>query len=243
MTAHPADHELIRLLDEGALAGNAALAAHLGACLECAERHAVLERRTRRVRDALAAGDPPARSLTLSPDVLSRLAARKPPRYWRIAAAFSVLMAGSLVVPPVRAWIAQRAGALLELASPRRAEPPAPPLARVPLDTAGRLSFAPTGARLIVDVAHHQAAGALVIATVADTAISALVVGEREGTELTVLPGGLKIANVPGATTSYLVEVPLDLTEVAVVVARGRPVTLRPQRAGERWRVELRRSR
>jgi len=242
MTAHLAEHDLVRLLDEGLGVGNAVLAAHLDSCAECTERREVLERRSLRLRDALAATDPSPRVLALRPEALVRLTAPPGPAYaWRVAAAFAVLLVGSLAVPPVRAWIAQRAGSLLELASGRHRPPATASVpALVPPDTAGRLTFAPVGPQLVLEVASRQAAGVLVVETVADSAISALVVGEREAAELTVLPGGLRVRNTRASTASYLVAVPLLLEEVAVRIGREEPVFLRPSRPGERWDIRLR---
>ena len=112
--------------------------------------------------------------------------------------------------------------------------------ALVPPDTAGRLTFAPVGPQLVLEVASRQAAGVLVVETVADSAISALVVGEREAAELTVLPGGLRVRNTRASTASYLVAVPLLLEEVAVRIGHEEPVFLRPSRPGERWDIRLR---
>jgi hypothetical protein len=241
MTAHLAEHDLVRLLDEELGGGNAALAAHLDLCAACTERRDVLERRSMRLREALAAADPAPRVLALHPDALVRPTVRRPAYAWRAAAAFAVLLVGSLAVPPVRAWIAQRAGAIMDLASGRhRPTAAAPVRAPVPPDTAGRLTFAPVGPQLVLEVASRQAAGVLVVETVADTAISALVVGEREAAELTVLPGGLRVRNTRASTASYLVAVPLLLEEVAVRIGREEPVFLRPSRPGERWDIRLR---
>ena len=242
MTAHLAEHDLLRILDEGLGGGNAVLTAHLDSCAECSERREVLERRSMRLREALAATDPSPRVLALRPEALVRLTAPPGPAYaWRVAAALAVLLVGSLAVPPVRAWIAQRAGALMDLASERHRPPAAALLlAPVPPDTAGRLTFAPVGSQLVLEVASRQAAGVLVVETVADSAISALVVGERDAAELTVLPGGLRVRNGPASTASYLVEIPFTLEEVAVRIGREAPLSLRPSRPGERWDVRLR---
>lgn len=242
MTTHLAEHDLVRLLDEGAGDGDAPVVAHLDACGECAARRATLERRSLRLRQLLAASEPAAPVRSLPADALRRRPpAPTPKRRWQLAAACAALLLGSLAVPPVRAWVAHTTGRLLGVGV-RRVEPSAAPVGvPVPVDTAGTLRFTPTGRELTVEVVSRQEGGALVIEAVPGDEVTALAVGERDAADLVVLPGRLRIGNAAGSTGSYRVRVPLTLDGVVVRIEREDPVVWRPARAGERRSLDLRR--
>ena len=242
MTTHLAEHDLVRLLDDGAGNGDAPLVAHLDACGECAARHATLERRSLRLRQLLAATEPAAPVRSLPADAFrGRPAAAAPQPRWRLAAACAALLLGSLAVPPVRAWVSYTAGRLLGVGVGRVEPSAAPAAVPVPIDTAGALRFTPTARELTVEVVSRQEAGALVIEAVPGDEVTVLAVGERDAADLVVLPGRLRIGNAAGATGSYRVRIPLTLDGVVVRIEREDPVVWRPARAGERRSLDLRR--
>jgi hypothetical protein len=100
------------------------------------------------------------------------------------------------------------------------------------------VSFAVERDRLIVDVARRQAEGVLVVEVVDAVTASADITGGELGGDLMVLPGRLRIGNVPESTASYRVRVPPTLTRVEVLVAGEREAVLDPRRTTESHTVE-----
>jgi anti-sigma factor RsiW len=244
MTTHLAEHDLVRLLDDGAGDSDAPLVAHLDACGECTARRATLERRSLRLRRLMAATDSAAPVRSLPADAFRRHtpAPTSQPR-WRLAAACTALLLGSLAVPPVRAWVAHTAGRLLGVGVPRVEPSAVPSRAPAPIDTAGTLRFTPAGPELTVEVVSRQESGALVIEAGPGAEVTAVAVGQRDAADLVVLPGRLRIGNAAGATGSYRVRVPLTLGGVVVRIEREAPVVWHPARAGERRSLDLSRPR
>jgi anti-sigma factor RsiW len=240
MTTHLAEHDLVRLLDDGAGDGDAPLVAHLGTCGECAARRATIERRSLRLRRLLEATDPAAPVRSLPAEAFRRRTLALPRPRWRLAAACTALLLGSLAVPPVRAWVAHTAGRLLGVGI-RRGPPPAaaPAGVPVPIDTAGTLRFTPAGPELTLEVVSRQAGGALVIEAVSGDEVTAVAIGQRDAADLVVLPGRLRIGNTAGSTGSYRVRVPVTLGGVVVRIEREAPVLWRSAHVGERRSLDL----
>jgi hypothetical protein len=240
---HVAEHDLVRLLDEGAGEGDAPLVAHLDGCVECAARRATLERRSERLREWLVGSDLPPRVLTLRPRAVKAASPpAQPARGWRLAAAFAALFMGSMAVPPVRAWIESSARSWLGFLTGESSEPSREQdrIGPAPIDTAGLVRFSPVSRQLTLEVATRQAAGAVVLEAVDDYEVAALAIGERDAADLVVLPGRLRILNRANSSASYWVRVPTSLASVAIHIGDEPEITWRPGAVGERLSIPLR---
>ena len=199
------------------------------------------ERRAARLSQLLAGADPGPRALAY-PD--KRIAAAQVARArreavrWRAAAAVAVLVAGSTLVPPVRAWIAGAAKSVWESLSAPPAAAPAPEVVEPPRPV-NRVSFVPAQGAFIVDVAARQASGRIVIERAAGISASAEVQGTASGAELQVLPTGLRIVNNPSATADYVVRVPATIQRVQLRLGRERGVWTDSAAIDRRFVVEL----
>lgn len=198
-------------------------------------------RRTARLSQLLAAADPAPRAFAY-PD--KRIAAAQVARArreavrWRAAAAVAVLVAGSTLVPPVRAWITGAARSVWESLSAPPAAAPAPVVMEPPRPV-NRVSFVPAQGAFIVDVAARQASGRIVIERATGMSASVEVQGAAPSAELQVLPTGLRIVNSPAATADYLVRVPATIQRVQLRLGRERGVWTDSAAIDRRFVVQL----
>ncbi len=222
---HLDDAELVRLLDGAAEDVAPAWAEHLAACTACSARRDAVAHRGARLARLLAATDPAPRALILRTTPAQgrvfawsrpRLAAW-PPRRLAAAAALVVLMAGG-VVPPVRAWVAERAVALWHALTGHERPAAAPASVPAPEPGAGSVSFPLAEPVFTIQVTSHQAEGLLTVdAGTRPEAFAAIARGEGPA-ELVVMPDGLRIVTTSGSTRSYHVRVPPSVTRVVIEV-------------------------
>ncbi len=214
---HLDDADLIRVLD------GAAEDPHVAECAACARRRALLARRGERLASLLEAADGARRVLTLA-------AGRRPPAAgqshrslprWspaRLAAAAVVtLIAAGGVVPPVRAWVADRATALWHAVRGREAPaaPAAAPTGRAG-SSASSVAFVPEPGFFTLHVITRQAEGELVIEPAADSIATASVESGAGTGEWVVLPDGLRLMNAADASHGYRVRLPGGVTRIVV---------------------------
>jgi anti-sigma factor RsiW len=214
---HADDADLVRLLDDEAPdAERGAIESHLTACGSCARRFASLKARSARLSDRLTASDLPAPAPALRPARRRRVLAD--PR-WRVAAALVLLLGGTLLVEPVRAWIVDAAGLLWAKATGHsRATPMVPAPAPAPAPGAGSVTFVPAEPGFTVQVTRRQAEGSLTVETGAGPEASAAIAGGEGPAELVVMPDGLRIVNAAASTRSYHVRVPPSVSRVVIEV-------------------------
>ena len=239
---HLDDTDLLRLLD-GACepAERASLGSHLESCPVCGARRALLERRVSRLSVRLRAADAPPRPATLPMRRILRARRRRVVVRWGLAAAVVLLLASVAGVPPVRAWIAERARALWSFAAGRRAAPvPAQPKAVPPVnDTAGAVTFASPASVFALRIAERQASGTLIIEAGERAQASAAVTGARDSVELLVLPDGLRIVNRRSSTAGYVVRVPGGLSRIVLQIGAEAPIVMVPEARSGRWVADL----
>jgi len=200
----------------------------------------IVARRSERFTALLAATDEAPRRVAFPSQRVAQ-ATQRGRRVRRLAAAAAVtlVLAGTVGVPPVRAWIVSNAKALWSRISPSPAPviPVAPAIAVRDTALVGAVSMA-AGDLFAVQLASRQAAGTLVIERTDDTLASAAIVGSSNA-ELVVLPGGLRIVNAPDATSGYLVRVPRRVSRLTVTIARS-PITRVNAGSMDRWTIDLR---
>jgi hypothetical protein len=234
MTAHLEDATLVQYLD-AAIAGEEreAAARHLATCGACADRLAVVQRRTARLAELLAATDVPVS------DTLLRTPRRPVPVPALAAAVVLMAATAAATVQPVRAWVVERSLAVWTLVTggseahgAASAERPADPAATA------SVSFVPSGRTFFVQVAVHQRVGTVTVVSEAGSAVTAEVRGGGPE-QLVVLPDGLRIDNTDASSADYTVIVPATLREVSVAVAGRVVVRLTPGGAASAWTVPL----
>jgi hypothetical protein len=228
--------DLVRLMDgEVSSDERETINAHLAECAECGARRETLQRQSAAIAELLRSIDvaPPATPLRLTVLPAPGSSARR----WRLVAAVTLLaVAGSIAVPPVRAWIANVARMVwAKMAGGRSADiTPMPPSG--PTD-AGAVSFVPAGSILTIRVPSRPGAR-LIIETVDGDRATAMGVAGKAIAGLVVLPEELRLGQ-PSAATDYLVRVPARLDQLRLIIGNEQPRTLRPGRVGERTVILL----
>jgi hypothetical protein len=227
---HAGEGALIRLLDSECDAAEAeALALHLALCADCSTRRDTLARRSASLRELLSETDLPPRAMVFG---TARRGAQRPgpgPYAMRAAAALALVVAMSLTVSPVRAWIAGAAGAIWNAVTGAAPDgqrgPETPPL---PSATIG---FAVQGPAFTIRVASRQVAGSLVVEFT--DAVASASLEEGAGTaEFVVLPAALLIRNTAATERGYRVRIPASVEQLRVVVGDGPADLMRPDPAG-----------
>ena len=151
------------------------------------------------------------------------------PGWFRAAAVVAFLLAGALLVPPVRAWIA---GVLTRVFDGGDEATPATgsqPVATTPIDTLS-ITFATGSATFTIEFAAAPAAGRLVVERTQVDSVSASLytAGGREGLQR-VRSDLLRVANTAGSTADYRLALPPVVGTVVVRV---------PGRADTVWRFD-----
>jgi hypothetical protein len=225
-TMHVDDGALVRYLDAECDGDEqAAMRGHVEACGACAGRLAELERRSSALRVALRAADRSPRAIPSAPR-------------WglRAAAAVLVLLAIGGAVRPVRAWVLERVEALWTALTGGAERPPVAPVA--PLATVqAAVSFVPADGPFTIELAGHQAAGALSLEAVPGDTARATVLGGSGAESLVVLPAGLRIVNPPASAARYRIALPARLGPVRVIVGGAAPRVFDP--AGPPLEIDL----
>ncbi len=211
---HLDDADLIRALD------GAVPAPHVASCEACARQRDRLARRGERFAALLEAADEAPRALTLAVDRRPRASARpflRRPAGRLAAAAVLALIAAGAVVPPVRAWVIDRATALWHAVTGRAPAAPssAPPGSRSG-SSASSVAFVPQPGSFTIHVTARQAGGELAIEASTDSIVSAGVEPGAGAGEWVVLPDGLRLVNTADATHRYRVRVPATVTRIVV---------------------------
>lgn len=240
-TPHASDDELFQLLlGEPAEEAHAPVRAHLRGCRACGRRAESIRLRSEALDARLAELDwaPPRDLLPASFEEVRRgRGTRLRPRpaaavALRRAAMFAgVLLASALLALPLRAWVAEWAGARWsEVAAMLGAGPapqvPAPAAPAQPRPTEYR--FAPEGSRLSLEIASPQAEGILVVRVTGEVDAALQVV--QPGTErapVLVLPDRVVIRNSPSATGSYLLTLPGTVSSLFVRIGSAPGAELR----------------
>ncbi len=237
--AHLEDGELLRYLDGESEHGDRAAAEHhLAACADCRTRLETLERRARAVSATLRAADvspPPVRLVEMR---RTRLAWLSGPQL-KAAAVIVALLGGALTVRPARAWLVDRWHDVRTVFTGDETAPPEP----VPAageQPSGSVAFVPAPGAFVVRLAARQLGGTLRAVTSGDSVASARVIGGAGGIDLVVLPDGLVIRNDSRAAASYILRLPVAVTELVVEVVGQAAVRVGAEElAGSGWSMEL----
>jgi hypothetical protein len=226
---HVSDEELVQLLDDELSAGlRVELMGHVFGCTGCSERldelqeasrvfsgHLIALDRSVRVDEVARARALSAMRKAVTP-VEKRAVKRFSFRYTRAAAAVALLVFGTLSVPPLRAWVAERVGIVATEIEELAIRPELPDATFVePV-----VSFRPTEPVFLIELAHQQLSGSLMLESSERDLAAAQIVG-RGGETLLVLPNGVRIENVPGSVAGYRVEVPSAIVSRIRIVAAG----------------------
>jgi hypothetical protein len=254
------DAELIRYLDgeldddergriDEALAGDPGLARRFAQLRTRAERLSALLGATD-AAPAVAAAPPaaPAKVIDLNAAWAAQQGVpphpvrpyRPLPGWLRAAAVVAFLLAGTLLVPPVRAWIA----GVLARAFDRGDETTAigsRPVASPPVDTLS-ITFATGSATFTLEFAAAPAAGRLVVERTRVDSVFAALYTAGGGEELQrVRSDLLRIANAAGSTADYRLVLPSVVSTVVVRVPGRADVVWRFDTGGpQRQVIELR---
>ena len=227
---HLGDEELVQLLDGEAAEGErTAWFNHLGDCLPCSERMQELESASCWLQENVAALDAGigvdeltrARALSAARRARPLSAVRHPlrqPGWSRVAAAIALVVVAGLAVEPVRAWVLDNAGRLMDRVD---SAPASTAVARGSISTAPIVSFATTEPLFRVELDQPQSAGELTIRVAPVDAASAGMTEVAEES-LSVLPGGLLIENNAASVASYTIELPVSTVRRVQVLAGGR---------------------
>jgi hypothetical protein len=153
------------------------------------------------------------------------------PAWARAAALVAFLLAASLFVPPVRAWIAGVLAPVLGRSeeAPLRGLAVPPSAAEAPIDTLS-VTFVTDAAAFTIEFAAVPAAGALTVERAQSDSASASVYTAGGGEELQrIRTDLLRISNASTSTADYRVALPASVTQVTVRL---------PGREDGVWRIE-----
>lgn len=226
---HPDDGALLRYMDGETLAGEQAhVSQHVPTCEECTTRQKEIRDTLDTVAYALRRTDSQPRGL------------RPTSMRWPVAIAAGVLLALTLGVAPVRAWIVRLPKVLWETITPSEVTVPAmPDTSRVVESDEASVSFVPGASVFLVQVVNTQAEGSLTIEFVDGDTATATLIGARGAEELIVLPAGFRILNARSSIATYVVRVPARLEKVRVSVAGDSASLLETSSGRRRWVVQL----
>lgn len=232
MTLHIDDGALVRWMDDECdRTERGTLVAHLETCSDCRGRLGTLRTRADRVRVLL--------QLT---DTTRQGKGRRRPWPLHAVAASLLLLAGGLLVEPVRAWVVDRvvgAWAAVTGGASETSQPAAAPQAPALPRPEGGVSFVPTGDVFTLEVSARQRTGTLSVSLVQGETARAVVRGGAGDEALVVLPAGLRIENDTDSEADYLIELPAGLAAVRVLVRGEPPRVLDPGTGIAGWRLPL----
>lgn len=181
---------------------------------------------------------PPLELPARVPDGRGRMRSYRTQVRWRAAAGVALLLAGGLVVEPVRAFLVSGVSRVIEALQPEDAAL----VDAGPTPAAGgpsTVSFAPGGPVFTVSIGSVQSSGTLRIEAVEGAVEVTASVVDGDAESLLVLPSELRVVNGPESAADYRIAVPAALERVEVRVA-GRTVATMAPREGEQVRdVEL----
>jgi anti-sigma factor ChrR (cupin superfamily) len=236
---HPSMGVLLRRLDgELGDAAEAKLSRHLQRCDACRARAEELEEHARiasRYLQLLPAGEGRGGPRD---DVVAAMrgaqARRRPSRVhrgWAAAAAIVGLLAISMTVDPLRAWVLTR---LAAVASP--VEQPMAPIVALPTAVVGAdgsvIAFEATGGVFDLQLERHQMVGEIFVQVRNIGRATAQVTNSGDETML-VLPSGLRIENGSTSSASYRVTLPTSVDRLVLRVGDEAPRVLEiPEDAG-----------
>lgn len=231
------DAQLFSLLDDDTPAAGVA-AAHLGTCVECADRLRVMRLRWSRLDALLEATDAPVGGV-LPPTLaeLRRHRARGSTRSRPWAAGIALVIAAGVMASPLRAWVvdwvsdrwASVAGSAVR--SPRT--PPAPTVVEQGL-------YFPAGRELVLDFDAPQTDGEVIVSRgdATDVYVGLRSRGAVDPVQLT--PSGLRVRNRMESAVSYRLVVPAHVAVFHLRVG-GRTAATRQseelRQVGERLRI------
>ncbi len=224
---HLDDAELVRLLDNELTDWEAIeLRKHLRGCASCAGRRDSLQAAQEQVFTALRGIEIPRlsqeRAARSRAAVERAAAARLKRRFYarpaalRAAAGIVLMLATAMAVTPVRAWIVEQWDTIV--AAPAAELPPG--VADGSLESSV-VSFVPAGEVFRIHLAHPQQSGDLVLAARPAGRAAAEVMKGGSAEAFTVLPDGLRIDNLSGSTTGYLVTVPESIEFIDLHIGEG----------------------
>lgn len=226
---HPDDGTLLRYLDGELLAAEREhVSQHVSTCDECTARQREIRNTLDTVAQALQRTDAqPRRSWPTS-------------TRWPVAIAAGVLLALTLGVAPVRAWIVRLPKVLWETIVPSEVTSPAAPDTSLAAESdEASVSFVPPAGVFLIEVTNRQAEGSLTIEIVDGDTATATLTGPRVAEELMVLPTGFRILNAQNSITTYLVRLPARLEEVQVSVGGDSTALVETSSGRRRWVVQL----
>ena len=224
---HLQDEDIVQLLDaEVGDPPRAQWQDHLSGCLPCAERLSEMRQASEWLHEhlpSLDAGiqvDELARARAIAAARRHSAAPAAPPRQsfaWaRAAAAAGIVFLAGMTVEPVRAWVFDGFGRLVDTEEAA----PAPTIAAPRADAGAVVGFQPTEAIFRIDFITAQAAGRLTIDVVAGTDAQAQVFGAG-AEDLSVLPSALLVENAPESTSDYAVALPAGIVRQVQVTVAG----------------------
>lgn len=234
---HMDDELLARFLDaELSVREREMCEEHLRLCTPCADAITALRRDADRLREVIRRGDGPVPSLPVPTSVTRKVSS------WKLRTTVMAASAAALLVAlsnsPTRAWILDTFDQVASRLLDRRAEPLAvEPTAEPEPTNEFNVSIPFTDDLLAVRVVSRQQSGDITFRVAEGAEAYARVV--NGGGEELVVTDELRILNITGSTSSYIITVPVQTSTVELQIG-GEPV-LRYQvnEIGQSWSIDL----
>jgi hypothetical protein len=239
------DAELIQQLDgELSRAAQEQLEARLAGAPDAAARCELLRRRSARLSEMLGAIDPAeaqiqASNLSARSTVLQQAGSR-PATSWPLqaAAAIALLLGVLFIVPPVRAWMIERARDIGHVLGFDSAEPSRTPVVpqTAPREADVSIDFAVETDTM--DVFAAPRAGHIILRRTAASNATAEAVGAT-GADLMFLPGGLRIEGPDSPDAEYILTLPARAAAIRLRRPDGKRTLHVVPPAGTQTRIDL----
>lgn len=226
---HPDDGVLLRHLDVELVGCESdEVTEHLTRCRSCNERLIEIQNTMSVVANALSRTD--MTSGTRRQVSLPRI----------LAVAASILLAVTVYLTPLRAWVVERAQQVWN-AGVETDNPSAPPPQR---DTAaqpatGSVSFVPANGVFALELSSRQKVGTLTVSIGSSDMATATISGDQLEESFLVLPDRLRIVNSAVSTTTYAVVLPATVGRIDVFVANEDAIMLQPSKTQQEWIVPV----